>query len=342
MLNRKIMKAHYFKTGLITALLIIGISLQAQSLKKDFHKEYSASSSTELTLSNQFGTITVTDWDKNQVVIDVVVEVKTENQSKAQSLLDDIDVEFNESGNQISAKTILGHKGKFNTGKGDKKSFSIDYTVKCPKGINLTVNHQFGNLGLSSLTGPVKIDLQFGSLNAVNLTGPKTDIDMQFGSLTIGKLGDAKISIQHVDAVKIEEAGNLSLKSQFSEVNLGSVTSLSGDLNSGKLQVEKLTGRLDVKSNMGSIDIDQITKGFGSIDIVQNMGDVTLGIDQDAGYKLEAKVNMGSIKVPDNVKVEKDRDSGLPGVSAKNVRGTAGDGSSMVKIDVNMGSARIK
>lgn len=339
------MKTLYFKsTLLLTAILAAGMTLPAQSVKKDFHKEYTTSGSSELKVDNQFGNITVTEWDQNKVVIDVNVAVTASDDSKAQKILDKIDIEFKEEGEVISAVTKFGEDGKMTvkSGKSEKQSFKIDYTVKCPKTIKLSLDNQFGDLIIGSLNGIFSADLQFGSLNAVSLAGPETQLDMQFGKVTIGSMKDANIDIQHCELLKISECGNLKLDAQFTKVELGSVGSLTADLNNCEVSVDNLAEALKLDSNMGSTTIENVAAGFKSISVDQNMGDLTLGIDPKAGYKINAEVNMGSLKVPEGTKLTREKDSDLPGIKAEKVYGTFGNGSSTITIECNMGSVRIK
>ncbi|MCX6226913.1 MAG: hypothetical protein NTV01_19555 [Bacteroidia bacterium] len=51
---------------------------------------------------------------------------------------------------------------------------------------------------------------------------------------------------------------------------------------------------------------------------------------------------MGSIKVPEGMKIKKEKEDDLPGVIVEKVSGVIGNGNSIVKIDCNMGSVRIK
>ncbi len=339
------MKTLYFKSTLLLELMLAAcVSLGAQTLKKDFHKESSTTSSSELKIDNQFGNITVTDWDQNKVVIDVNVEVTAADESKAQKMLDKINVEFKEEGSLISAKTKMGEDGKSNlkNEKGNKQSFRIDYTVKCPKSIKLSLDNQFGDMIIGSLTGSFSADLQFGSLNAVSLTGQETKIDAQFGIVTIGTMKDGKFDIQHCEAMKISEGGNLVVDAQFTKIEIGTLTSLKADLNHSEVDMEALTDMLKLDANFGNTKIGNVSAGFKSIDVEQNMGDLTIGIDPKAGYTLTAEVNMGSLKVPDGMKLYKEKESDIPGITAEKVSGTFGNGSSTIRIDCNMGSVRIK
>jgi hypothetical protein len=195
---------------------------------------------------------------------------------------------------------------------------------------------------ISSLTGSFNADLQFGSLNAVSIAGPENKLDVQFGKVTIGSIKDAKFDLQHCDLAKIQEAANLSVDAQFSKVEMGSVISLAAELNHSDVNIESLKDQLKLELNMGNVKIGSVSADFKSIIVDQNMGDLSMSFDPKAGYQLIAEVNMGSIKLPVDMKVSKDKEGNLPGISAEKISGTIGDGSSKVKINLNMGSIKIK
>lgn len=341
----KIMKTRYFKQTLAIALLLAaGLSAGAQTLREEDSKTYTATSSTELSIDNQFGKITVTDWDQNKVEITYITEVTMADEAKARKLMDKIKIDFKEDGKSIKVTTNIGEHGNLNlhNDKDKKQSFSITYIVKCPKNIKVSLENQFGDIILGTLTGTVKVDLQFGNLIATSLTGTESKFDMQFGDVTIGTLKDAKIDVQHCDLLKITECDNLSIDGQFTEVEIGSVGKLKCDLNNCKLSVESVSDLLKLDCNMGNVKIDNVAASFKSVAIEQNMGDVALTIDQKAGYTLNAEANMGSIKVPEGFKESKQKEEEVPGLTVDKVSGTFGNGTSTIKINTNMGSVKIK
>jgi len=339
------MKTRYFKSSVLLAIMVAGtLSLGAQALKEEQQKDFAATSSTELSIDNQFGNITITDWDQSKVTVSYIVEVTNSDEAKAKKIMDKIKVEVKEEGNKIIFKTIIGELGNLtnSNSKGEKQSFRIDYFVKCPKNIKISLDNQFGDVIVSTLTGPFNADLQFGSLNAVSLTGPETKIDMQFGQITIGTLKDAKFDIQHSEALKISDCGNITIDAQFAKLDIGNLASLKGDISNSEITIETLKDMLKIESNMGNVKIGTVSAGFTSLIAEVNMGDFNIGIDPNAGYKLEAEVNMGSIKVPDGLKKTTEKESDMPGITVEKISGTYGNGNSMIKIDCNMGSVKIK
>ncbi|MFH0760489.1 MAG: DUF4097 family beta strand repeat-containing protein [Bacteroidota bacterium] len=334
------MNQHYFKPGLVLILMLASATvLNAQSLKKDFHKEYQAGASTELCIENQFGNVIVQEWDQNKILIDVNVEVSAEKEDIAQKLLDRIVVNFKEEGNKFSAITDMKNEESV---KGKNVEFHINYTVKCPKNLNLSVENQFGDVSLGSLTGPVDLEVQFGSINAVSLTGTETNIEIQFGKATINELKNASVEVQHCELVKISSCSALEIEAQFSELKIGKVDKLDGELEHCTSVIEQLTDALSIEASMGSLEVMNVAAGFSLIEIEQSMGEVNLTMDPKAGYKLTAEAVMGGISVPPGFKATK-KDTGHDHEDlGSTVTGTAGDGKGTVNISVSMGSIKIK
>jgi len=333
------MKQHYCKPGLVLILLLASITvLNAQSLKKDFHKEYQAGGSTELYIENQFGNVIVQEWDQNKIVIDVDVEVSAEKQEIAQKLLDRIIINFKEEGNKLSAITDMKSETSV---KGKNTEFHINYTIKCPKNLNLSVENQFGDVSLGSLTGPVDLEVQFGSINAVSLTGTETTIELQFGKATINELKKASVEVQHCELVKISSCSILEIEAQFSELKIGKVDKLSGEFEHCTTVIEQLTDALTVEASMGSLEVMNVAAGFSLVEIEQSMGEVKLVMDPKAGYKLTAEAAMGDISVPAGFKTTK-KDTGDHEDLSSTISGTVGDGKGTVNISASMGSIKIK
>lgn len=339
------MKTRYFKSLLFMAGFLTGaLSLQSQTLREENQKEYTTNSASTLKIENQFGNITVTDWDQNKVVITYIIEVTATPESKAKKLMEQIKIEFSEGGNEIFAKTRIGKDGELNmkNDRGEKQSFKIDYHIKCPKNIPISLSNQFGDVSVSSLTGKTDLSIQFGSLNAVSLTGAETSIDLQFGKATIGELKNASIDLQHSDMFKITSVSSLEIEAQFCTLSIGTVNKMDAEFANCNSDIEKLTGSLTLEANMGSTTVKNVAPGFTLIEIEQNMGDIKLTMDPKAGYKLSAAATMSEISVPSGFNAEKNEKEHVPGVTNKKVSGTFGDGSGKIKIDMTMGSIKLK
>ena len=133
-IRRKMKKLNY-KPGMFffISLFLISSTISADEVTKEFHKEYTAGTKT-LDISNKYGDVVIQSWDKDQIVIDVKVTVELPDRSRAEKLLNYIDIQFNESNGMVSAKTEIDDRFNFSGwGMGSRK-FSISYTVKMPVG----------------------------------------------------------------------------------------------------------------------------------------------------------------------------------------------------------------
>lgn len=315
-IKQKMKKLHY-KSGMFIflSLFLVSLSLSAQEISKEFHKEFTAGTKT-LEISNRYGDVLIESWDKDQIVIDVKVTVEMSNKEKAQKFLDLIDVQFSEGPNLITAKTIIDDKFNF-TGWGDNRRFSIDYTVKMPVGTDLTLANKYGNTDIDELHGLINLDIKYGNITAGKLTRgnvkPLNNLSIAYGKGTIEEVGWLNLTERYVGSMEIEKSQAILLDSKYSKLALGQTSSMVGeskydniridnitnlDLENGYTEVNigELTKKLIYNGSYGSFSIESIPDGFESINLETRYMGVRLGIDESASYKLDARVSYGGLK----------------------------------------------
>jgi hypothetical protein len=323
------MKKSDYKPGMLLfiSLFLISFTLSAQEITKEFHKEFAAGANTTLEISNRYGDVVIQSWDKDQVVIDVKVTLEFPNKERAQKLLSYIDVQFSEGENLISAKTIIDDKFNFSGWGFNSKKFSIDYNVKMPVGIALTLANKYGNTDIDELHGLVNLDIKYGNLTAGKLTRgnvkPLNNLNLAYGKGTIEEAGWLDLTIRYTGNMNIAKSQALLLDSKNSKLTIGETSSVVGESRYDNIRIENinnlvldngytetnigvLTKKLNYKGSYGSFSIDQIPAGFESIDVETHYMGVRLGIEESANYKLEAKVSYGGLKYnEDNFKNQK-------------------------------------
>lgn len=358
------MKKSIYKSGfiLITAIFLLSTTLTAQEVTKEYHKEFAATRGTTLDLTNKYGNITIQNWDKNQVVIDVKVTVEMSDNERARKLLDYIDVKFNESENVISATTVIDDKFNF-TGWGNRsKKFSIVYDVKIPSYLNLTLANRYGNTDIDAVEGLVNIDIRYGNLTAGLLSRgsekPLSTLRIAYGKAEIDETGWLDIYARYSPEVNVTKGKALLLDSRYSKIRIVEASSLVGESRYDNVRIENInnliiqTGYDDVKigvlrkklefnGSYGSLSAENVPAGFESVSIDTRYTGVQLGIDESASYKLDARVSYGGLKFnEDNFKYTKriientsNQTSGIIGKEA-NPR-------AIVKVDASYGSVKL-
>ncbi len=311
------MKKSNYKPGMLLfiSLFLISITLSAQEITKEFHKEYTAGAKT-LDISNRYGDVVIQSWEKDQIVIDVKVTVEMPNKEKAQKLLNYIDVEFSEGSNEISAKTTIDDKFNF-TGWGDSRKYSIDYNIKMPVGTDLTLANKYGNTDIDELHGLMNFDIKYGNLTAGKLTRgnvkPLSKLNLAYGKGEIEETGWLDLYERYVPNMEITKCQALLLDSKYSKLSVGEASSIVGESKYDNLKIDninnlvlengyttvtirQLTKKLTYNGSYGSFSIDRVPAGFESVDLETHYMGVRIGIDESASYKLEAKVTYGSLK----------------------------------------------
>jgi uncharacterized lipoprotein YehR (DUF1307 family) len=314
------MKNLAYKPGILlfTALLLFTFTAAAQQeVTKEFHKEYSASQGTKLDLSNRYGDIIVETSETNQVVIDVKVTVRYPNRERAEKLLSYINVEFTESPSLISAKTEIDEKFNFTGWGGESRRFSIDYNVKMPVGMDLTLANRYGNTDLDDLNGLVDLDIKYGNLTATKLLRgnekPMNTLSLAYGKGSIEEAGWLDANIRYCGNFTVNKSQALLLDSRYSKLQLGTTSSVVGETKYDNVRIESinnlvldagyadinigtLTKKLVFDGGYGSFNIDRIPAGFESLEVDTKYMGVGLGIDENANYNLDARVSYGGLK----------------------------------------------
>jgi len=312
------MKKSVYKPGIIlfTSLLLLSLTLTAQEVTKEYHKEYTPKQGAMLDLSNRYGDIIVQTSENNQVVIDVKVTVRYSNQERAEKLLSYIEAEFGESENLISAKTVIDDKFSFSGWSGESRKFSIDYNVKMPSKMDLTLANRYGDTELDDLSGYVDLNVKYGNLNASKLSRgnekPLSTISVAYGNCSVDEAGWLDLTARYSENFTINKGQALLLDSKYSNINIGSASSVVGETGYKNLKIDNinnlvldggytdvnvgtLTNKLVMEAGYGSLNIDRIPAGFELLEVDTHYTGIRLGIDETASYNLDAKLSYGGL-----------------------------------------------
>jgi hypothetical protein len=315
--TRKKMKKSNYKPGvlLLLTLFVVSFTLSGEEVKKEFHKEFTAGTKT-LEINNKYGDVVIQSWDKDQVVIDVVVTVEMSNRDRAEKMMSYIDVEFSEDANTMSAKTVIDNDFNF-TGWGNSKRFSIDYNIKMPKKTALNLSNKYGDTDIDELLGLLNLDIKYGNITAGKLSRgnekPLSRLNIAYGKGSIEETGWLDLTVRYVGSMEINKCQALLLDSKYSKLSLGETSSLVGESKYDNIRIDNinnlvlengytevnigdLSKKLDYKGSYGSFSIDRVQEGFESLDVETRYMGVRIGIDDNSSYKLDAKVSYGGLK----------------------------------------------
>lgn len=263
--------------------------------KKSVNKSYNVSSSDKLNIQNSFGSVEVHTWDKNEIKVDVNVEVSANTDALAEKILDRISIKDEQSGKEISFKTSL--KDIHNSGN-DKSTMHINYSISMPAANPLQVKNEFGGITIPDYNGEVDLTSKFGKLETGNLTHVK-NINVEFGKAKFGNMPGGSMTIKYSSATFSKLTGDIKLNFEF----CGKVV-LNLDNNLTNLDLKASYSTVNLKPTGDLPASYNISTSFGSF---KNKTSVKFNSDEeddDHGPKFnyEYSGRSGSGNVPVKVK----------------------------------------
>jgi hypothetical protein len=290
---------------LLAALLLLQLNVLAQddedkgndkkyefARSKAVNKSYNVSSSDKLKIENSFGRVDIHTWDRNEIKVDVSIEVSASTNDLAQRIIDGITVSDSQSGKEISFKTSI--KGNNNSGKNEKSTMKVNYNISMPAGNPLNVENSFGATTIPDYRGEVSLVSKFGSLTAGDLANVKR-LDVEFGRAKIESVNNGSLSIKYSNSTLGKISGDVRMNLEFSTmVKMNLDNSLTG------LDIKASYSTVNLKPDGGLGASYNISTSFGSLKNRTSIKFDGDDVDDDRGPKFDHKYSgrSGSGSVP--------------------------------------------
>ena len=334
------------------------------SKAKSFTKSFSVDRNDKVNLSNQYGTITIKTWDKNEVKVDVEMKAFAKTADEAQKLIDDLSINATKTGDLVSFKTEMGDRnGNWGSSVKNGKTIwrrevKVYYTVYMPAQNSLTASQQYGNITIGDFVGPTSFKVHYGNLLAGNLTNNNNYISIQYGKGEVKDMGGAQIKHQYGNGITLGTISNtLNLDAQYTSVKIAAVKgatsikhqygngttigSVSGALNVNTqycgIKIGTLHSNLTSKAQYGNVTINEIEAGK-DVDVDAQYTAVKLGFANNYNGDFEVKTSYASFNYGDNVTAKREGGDDRGYSSTKNYTGQIGKGGNakvIVKLQYN-------
>ena len=319
------MNNNYINRILFLLLIIPAIAFATEKGKgkyeksKSIKKEYTVNSNALLKINNRYGNVDVTSWDKNEVVIEVKITVSGNDEDKLIKRLSMINVDFEASRNEVSAKTVIEKKSSnwnWNWGKKSNVHYQINYTVKVPITNSVKLNNDYGNIYLNELKGNASINCDYGKIVIGELHSTNNNINIDYcGSSTIAKMNGGSINADY-SKFTVEEAGDINLNADYTtsvfermknlkyncdygSLKANNAVSIVGDGDYLTTRLGSISKKVAITADYGSIRIEDLKEGFDSVTINGDYCGVKIGTP-DAPFSFVLKLSYGGFKRGEN------------------------------------------
>ena len=126
------------------------------------------------------------------------------------------------------------------------------------------------------------------------------DIDSDFGDIDIASFSNLNLSLEgDCGDVNIKKANDVKMDIDCGDIEIGTVNDLFIESDLSDIEVEQINNYINIKSDLGDIDIDNVTLSKNS-SIISNLGDIS--IQNISNVFIDAEVDLGEISINNNSK----------------------------------------
>lgn len=300
---------------------------------KTFTKSYNVDANDALKIDNSYGKVTINTWAKNEVKVDVDIKAYALDDTEAQKLLDQTNINSGKDGNTVSFTTAIDREKNSwwgtssENGKITKmRKVIINYVVYMPAKSPLTINNKYGGITLPDLSGKLNIKNSFGGLVAKVLSNSDNVIDVRYGSANIESLSNSDLKVAY-GSVQLDQADNLNANFSYSPVKIGKLSS---------------SGTFVVHFG-GGLEIGDVGKNLKALSINSSYAPIKLGSLNDANADFDVTVHYGDFLYDSATNVtSKTPDNQRGFTSTKNYKGHVGKGNSDKVITIKSTYSNVK
>jgi len=296
---------------------------------KKMDKAFKVSPSVSMNITSKYGDIHVVQTRSDSVSVSVKAYVKNSVRAEYTNVMNNITFVMQQSGNSIVLQTqfndsysqiLSDFKTLTEPLKESDKDILIQYEIKVPSYLNLTIHHKFGDIKLPEHKGKIDITLQNGKISAPKISG-NININLSFGLLTVYELNNSKIDarysklelgkISYLELItkscttEIDNANILKLVSKRDKIDINSVNSIFGDAYFSTINADLVNSELSMTTKYGNIKVQNISEKFLYVNVDSKYTDLLLFFQNGCSYKMDVThVNVSLIYPTDLSKVQ--------------------------------------
>jgi len=311
-------------------LFVSSLAAQTDSETRSYIKSMPVGRETSLEISNKYGTIQITPWEKDSALIRVEVKAFASGQTKLKKMFEGININITDTKLIVRAQTDFtqsinmlfeSFKGMTNKLISYDSRVEINYFINIPEYLNLRIENKYGDVYLENASGDFSVTMSNGSFKANSLS-KRSDLHLSFCDANINTIASGKIDASFSDITigetesltississkyDIKKAGVINTESRRDKFYIGDIESLRGTSYFSDFRINSLKKEMDFTTRYGSISTDLIEMGFESVNINSGYSDLSLEFDPALSYSIEIRHTNAFIVLPDkNTKTEK-------------------------------------
>jgi len=236
--------------------------------EKTINKRYTVGSKTSLTISNYYGNVDISVWEKNIIEVEVHILVSDVSKEAVEHRINNIDITMFQKEELVGLYTLA------NILKA-KEHIEINFKIRVPENCHIDAAVTYGDFLIGDTNADVDAYVAYGSMRTGKLMGEKSTLRFSYAK---------KSQIAFVNTAMIN--------SHYSDFNIQEANSLFiTEMKSSNGEIEKVKN-IEFTGKYGSLDIGLIN-GV----LVANTEYLTLNVNKCEAKKLTVKSRYGTIAI---------------------------------------------
>lgn len=245
---------------------------QLQVVTRSIEKSLEYINNESLTIIAEKSSISISQWDKNYILINLKLISKHPDLEVAKRELAYLEYDIKRQGNGYTLRNYFSATDKIRKVKGN---LLASYTIKVPKGCNLDVTNLYGTLNLTRLTSDFKGKFKFVDVKLIDHKG-KGEVESFFGDIMAENYSGAfKAKLEKSDLKLIAFDGSLDVESNYGEIEVDGGDHEKMNINGNRTKIIFSTLSIEsynyaLQNTLGEIDLPSSmdTKSTGQQGVV--------------------------------------------------------------------------
>ncbi len=260
------------------ALLVTACYAFENGIQDTVNKSFAVGPGGTLSLESDLGSIEVRGTGGDKVDIEVVREIRTGREREAERILNEIDMKFDQSGNDVNVSLKYDRSGLERLFNNIGRYLRIKFIVSVPERYNLDLYTKGGGISVDNIQGTVKSRTSGGGLKFDRIEGPIT-----------GRTSGGGIDIGDVK-------GETNVHTSGGSIRIGSAEGpIDAHTSGGGISVDEVMGSLQADTSGGSIKATITSQPKGDCRLTTSGGSITVHLGKGIGVDLDAKTSGGSV-----------------------------------------------
>jgi DUF4097 and DUF4098 domain-containing protein YvlB len=277
-MRRTLLKSLAFAVLFSAALLVAAGYAYPGGLDDTISKSFAVNPGGKLFLESDIGSIEVRGSGKDKVDIEVVREVRTGREREAERILEDFDVKFNQSGNDVTVTAKYDRTGLARIFDNLGRHLRVKFIISVPENYNVDLFTSGGGISVENLRGVVKSKTSGGSLSFDRIDGEIS-----------GKTSGGSIQIGDVKGNTGVHTSGGSIRIRRAEGPVDASTS------GGSITVEEVLGTIIADTSGGSITAVLTSQPKADCRLTTSGGSITVDLKDGIGVNVDARTSGGRV-----------------------------------------------